>query len=160
MGVDSLRLIRFEFMNFINLLKCFFFKFYSRYPAMNCRLTYKRQRETIQDSSDFLKESFLLPKTGESLREKPPNCFFKSVCLFVGLLLFFLFSNKKNDGNQSVSVLSCFWNYKKWILATDQQGNVDYILLPLCPASLTYKNSRGRRIVDGLPLFGTQRSVN
>ena len=48
---------------------------------------------------------------------------------------------------------SLFWNYKKWILATDQQGNVDYVLLPPCPASLTYKNSRGGRIVDGLPQF-------
>ena len=48
---------------------------------------------------------------------------------------------------------SLFWNYKKWILATDQQGNVDYVLLHQCPASLTYKNSRGGRIVDGLPQF-------
>ena len=67
----------------------------------------------MQDSSDFQKETFLLPKTGKAFRKKPPNCFFYSVCLFVGLLLFFLFSNKKGDGNQSVSLLSCFWNYKK-----------------------------------------------
>ena len=63
-GVDSLRLLAF-IINFINLFN--FFKFYSRYPALNCRLIYKRQKETIQD---FQKETFLLPKTGESLPKK------------------------------------------------------------------------------------------
>ena len=78
-GVDSLRLLAF-IINFINLFN--FFKFYSRYPALNCRLIYKRQKETIQDSSYFQKETFLLPKTGESLPKKTSNFFFNlSVCL-------------------------------------------------------------------------------
>ena len=72
-GVDSLRLLAF-IINFINLFT--FFKFYSRYPALNCRLIYKRQKETIQDSSYFQKETFLLPKTGESLPKKTSNFFF------------------------------------------------------------------------------------
>ena len=67
-GVDSLRLLGF-IMKFINLL-LLFFKFYLRYPTLNCGLIYKRQRETMQDSSDFHKETFLLPKTGESLPKK------------------------------------------------------------------------------------------
>ena len=69
-NIDSLRLLAF-IINFINLFNFFkFFKFYSRYPALNCRLIYKRQKETIQDSSYFQKETFLLPKTGESLPKK------------------------------------------------------------------------------------------
>ena len=149
-------------MTFINLLKCFFFfNFIQDIPHWIVGLFIKGREKQFNIPLTFKRKLFCYQKLEKAFRKKLHNCFFfKSVCLFVGFLLFFLFSNKKGDGNQSVSVLSCFWNYKKWILATDQQGNVDYILLLLCPASPTYKNFRRCRIVDGLPLFVTQRSIN